>query len=158
MNILQIIGLPCSGKSFLIKNLIKKNKDSIIWLDIANYYNGYSNFIESLDTLVKEIEYFNSIDIYKNKLFIIESATGFYQFNKYNNFVIKIDSDPILFEINHKKRKLVLDEDLKNYYFYLKYLFIKHNLEINTSLLYNEEKIKIIFEDAIKKAFPICFE
>ena len=66
--ILQLVGLPCSGKSTLIKNAIKNNIP-IKHFDIINADsdNNYSNFLSLVETAATK------------ELCVLESALGFSQ-------------------------------------------------------------------------------
>jgi dephospho-CoA kinase len=91
--IVQVIGLPCSGKTTAIKEFLKTNND-IIHLDIRN-----SKSESQFRQLVKR---------HQNKNLIVESATGF---NLKSSRVIRMNVDyPLLYERSVKRDK-TFDED-----------------------------------------------
>lgn len=95
--VVQIIGLPCSGKSTAIKKYLK-TEPNIQYLDYANYSNPFR--------LLNKIR---SIQSQKpNSKILIESACGI----RYNSNKIILYRQPIqLIYQRHSQRKEKLDED-----------------------------------------------
>ena len=91
--IVQVIGLPCSGKTTAIKEFLESNGD-IMHLDIRN-----SKSESQFRQLVKR---------HQDKNLIVESATGF---NLKGSRVVRMNVDyPLLYERSVKRDK-TFDED-----------------------------------------------
>jgi tRNA uridine 5-carbamoylmethylation protein Kti12 len=91
--IVQVIGLPCSGKTTAIKEFLKTNQN-ITHLDIRNSSNE-----SAFHKLVKR---------HKNKNIIVESATGF---NIRNSRVIRMNTDYTQLYNRSLERDKTFDED-----------------------------------------------
>ena len=99
MNIIQIIGLPASGKTTYIKEYLNLNLN-VKYLDVANY--PHQNRIKKLYKDIKKL-YTDS-----NKSLIIESACGF---NIKNSKIIKLKINYDEVCMNFLKRENYLDKD-----------------------------------------------
>ena len=109
--IVQLIGLPCSGKSTLLKKFYKDYSDWKIY-DIVDYKNELAD-----SNLFAENKILKSIcNNYWTSNFIIESACGF---NDLNSKVIKLEPTIELLRKNFIKREgSFTNKDLE----YLRYL------------------------------------
>lgn len=91
--LVQVIGLPCSGKTTALTKWFEQNKH-VKYYDIANYKN-----LSKVKTKISKS---------KNKNVLLESACGI-QFNK---SIIILYKQPMakIYE-RHKLRKEIIDED-----------------------------------------------
>lgn len=115
--IVQVIGLPCSGKTTAIEEFLKNNKD-IIHLDIRDSEN--------------EVQFRRLVKRHKHKNVIVESATGF---NVKGSRVIRMNID--YSELYHRsmKRDKTFDED---------YLSLLETVMLRTKYTANNEQGLIV--------------
>ena len=116
--IVQIIGLPCSGKTTLIKQYIESNKN-INYIDIANYSTEgkYNHCIMEAKKSSTNT--------------IVESACGL----AIRNSIVVLYKQPInLIYSRHKIRGEILDED---YLSLLTTQMLKPNFTVNTQQGFN---------------------
>lgn len=97
--IIQLIGLPCSGKTYVLNKIKSKNK-SILSLDLSNYKGSFRE-----KRLKKDV----TIAQNTNKFIIIESACGL---ENLNSIVILLRVSKHQLISNQQKRK----ETNSNYY------------------------------------------
>lgn len=117
--IVQIIGPPASGKSYIIKNYLKRNKNSISYFDIASYNHKNSDRIKHLKH-----------DIYKckKKNIILESACGV---KLKDSCVVKYNKDKTKVFANFLKREKYIDTN---------YLSILEDMEIKPNYIVTDEE------------------
>lgn len=95
--VVQIIGLPCSGKSTAIRQYLK-TEQNIHYLDYANYSNPFRLLRKIKSILLKD----------SDSKILIESACGI----RYNSNKVILYQQPIeLVYQRHSKRNEPLDED-----------------------------------------------
>jgi hypothetical protein len=90
--ILQLIGLPCSGKSFVIEK-IKQLKYPVKYLDLRSY-----NGLHREKRMLFDIKAASSL----NNLIIVESACGL---EKLNSIVVMLRVSDSQLKSNQKQRK-----------------------------------------------------
>ena len=130
--IVQIIGPPASGKSYIINNYLNKNQNkSISYFDIASYTSKKNDRIKLLKN-----------DIYKckKKNIILESACGI---RLKDSYVIKYNKDKKKVFANFLKREKYIDTN---------YLSILEDMEIKPNyIVADEETMHILLDYLFKK-------
>jgi len=129
--ILQVYGMPTSGKTTFSKQFIKDNP-LWTWLDVAKWN------IEPSNWLIAETTILDKIKQEPNRNYIVESVSGFWDL-KSKNILFKCDM-PDLIKRHEYRRKILTNKDL-DYYNGLMSQSIKSDIIINTSVLDTYEQI-----------------